>query len=384
MNPAGRTGTARPLRVLLIEDSTADAALLVHELRRGGFEPLARRVDNKRDLGDALDEPWDLIICDYAMPAFDAPGALSVIRGRHIETPCIIVSGVLGEEHAVAALRSGAQDFVLKDNLSRLVLAVERELRDSEARIKTATAATASSAAEASLKEQEDVLRQLRMVNAQLEDRVCERTAELSATLKEREILLQEVHHRVKNNLQVISSLINLQLCRLSDATSREALAQCRSRVQSMALVHEKLYLSNNYSLVPFAEYARKLAATVLHAAGVSPADISMEISFEDIALGVDKAIPCGLILNELVTNALKHAFRDGERGTIWLDLRRIDEGSVRLSVRDNGMGIAEGVNLRKSESLGMHLIFTLAQQLDGTVDVQVQDGTLFELRFPA
>jgi two-component sensor histidine kinase len=151
-----------------------------------------------------------------------------------------------------------------------------------------------------------------------------------------------------------------------------------------MALVHEKLYLSNNYSLVPFAEYARKLAASVLHAAGVSPADISLEFSFDDIALGVDKAIPCGLILNELVTNALKHAFRDGQRGTIWLDLRRVADGTVRLAVRDNGVGIAEGVNLRKCESLGMHLVFTLAQQLDGTVDVHVQDGTLFELRFPA
>jgi two-component sensor histidine kinase len=374
----------RPLRVLLIEDNDSDAKLLLRELRRGGYDPVAQRVDTKGDLESALDEPWDIILCDYGMPALDAPGALSVIRGRHIETPCIIVSGTIGEEHAVAALRSGAQDFVLKDNLSRLVPAVERELRDSEMRIKHAIAATALQAAEGASKEKEERLGQLRMVNAQLEDRVRQRTAELSATLKEREILLQEVHHRVKNNLQVISSLISMQMRRLSDLGSQDALAECRSRVQAMALIHDKLYQSNDYARVPFAEYARKLAADVHHATGVSPANVSLEIAFEDITLAVDKAIPCGLILNELITNALKHGFRNGQRGTIWLELGRVDGGRVRLAVRDNGVGIPIGADVRNSESLGMHLVFTLAEQLDGVLEVRTQDGTLFELTFPA
>jgi PAS domain S-box-containing protein len=142
----------RPLRLLMIEDSDDDAALLLRELRRAGYDPVAQRVDTVADLERALDESWDIILCDYRMPMLDALKALSVVRGRAIDTPCIIVSGTVGEEHAVAALRSGAQDFVLKDKLTRLAPAIERELRDSETRIKHALAESTLRATEASFR----------------------------------------------------------------------------------------------------------------------------------------------------------------------------------------------------------------------------------------
>jgi PAS domain S-box-containing protein len=142
----------RPIRLLMIEDSDDDAALLVRELRRAGYEPTSRRVDTVPDLERALEDSWDIILCDYRMPTLDAISALSVIRGRQIDTPCIIVSGTVGEEHAVAALRSGAQDFVLKDKLTRLAPAIERELRDSEIRLKHARAESTLRATEASLR----------------------------------------------------------------------------------------------------------------------------------------------------------------------------------------------------------------------------------------
>ena len=170
---------------------------------------------------------------------------------------------------------------------------------------------------------------QLRTLHAELEHRVEERTAELQATLEEREVLLQEVHHRVKNNLQLISSLINMQVRALgNDASRAGALRECQTRVQAMALIHEKLYQSKDYTRVPFSEYARSLAANVFHATGVSPEGVALELHIEDAALAVDKAIPCGLILNELITNALKHAFPGGRSGTIRVELTTASDGA--------------------------------------------------------
>ena len=143
---------SRPLRVLVIEDSDDDAELLLRELRRVGYEPLSERVDTAPALTRALEASWDLIVCDFRMPTLDALTALALVRGRQIDTPFIIVSGTVGEEHAVAALRSGAQDFVLKQNLTRLGPAIERELRDSETRIKRALAETTLRATEASFR----------------------------------------------------------------------------------------------------------------------------------------------------------------------------------------------------------------------------------------
>jgi PAS domain S-box-containing protein len=149
--PGGATNR-RGLRVLLVEDNPDDAALLLRELRKVGYEPDSRRVDVMRHLQEALDSSWDLILCDCQMPGLDAPMAVAAIRGRHIDTPCIIVSGTVGEEHAVAAMRSGAQDFILKSNLSRLGPAIERELRDSEIRIRHAKAQSALRATEQSFR----------------------------------------------------------------------------------------------------------------------------------------------------------------------------------------------------------------------------------------
>ncbi len=228
-------------------------------------------------------------------------------------------------------------------------------------------------------REREGLLGQLRTLNTQLEQRVEARTADL----KEREVLLQEVHHRVKNNLQVISSLINMQARLLGDHASRDALLECQMRVQAMALIHEKLYQSRDYTRVPFSEYTRDLAGSVFHATGVSPAGIALELAIEDVVLAVDKAIPCGLILNELITNALKHAFKDGRPGTIRVELTQAPGGELRLAVDDDGMGLPPGFDLRNPPSLGLHLVQMLAQQLDAKLEVEATRGTCFRVTIP-
>jgi len=232
--------------------------------------------------------------------------------------------------------------------------------------------------------ERENLLVRLQISSSELEQRVNERTAELSATLNEREVLLQEIHHRVKNNLQVISSLMNLQLRRISDQATREALQEGQARVQAISLIHEMLYQSGDYANVHFSEYARKLAANVFGMVGVAPDCISLQVVIDNVVLAVDKAIPCGLILNELITNALKHAFPHGRRGTVRVALVRAGVGKLQLSVVDDGVGMPAGFDMRHTHSLGMHLVGTLAEQLGAEFEMTQDRGTSLKFTFAA
>ncbi len=232
-------------------------------------------------------------------------------------------------------------------------------------------------------REREALLAQFKELNADLEQRVQARTAALSAALQEREVLLQEVHHRVKNNLHVIASLMEMQARLLPLGEGHHALQECQGRVHAIALIHEKLYQSKNYAEVPFADYIRGLASEIFQATGVSPNAVSLKLAVGDLTIAVDKAIPCGLILNELITNALKHAFPDGRRGTIHVALARVDGGRLRLSVADDGIGFPEGFEIRQQKSLGLRLIGTLARQLDATLSSSGSGGASFELTFP-
>ena len=230
--------------------------------------------------------------------------------------------------------------------------------------------------------EREDLLVRLKVSSADLEQRVNERTSELSATLNEREVLLQEIHHRVKNNLQVISSLMNLQLRSITDPPTREALQEAQSRVKAISLIHEMLYQSTDYANVPFSEYARKLTANVFDVVGVAPGCVSLDLAIDDVALAVNQAIPCGLILNELITNALKHGFPNGRRGTVRVALGKLDTGNLQLSVTDDGVGIPAGLDIRHTKSLGMHLVHTLAEQLGAELEMARDQGTSMKFTF--
>jgi PAS domain S-box-containing protein len=210
-----------------------------------------------------------------------------------------------------------------------------------------------------------------------------ERTADLTASLKERDVLLQEIHHRVKNNLQIISSLINMQVRRLHSAPAATALKECKTRVETISLIHEKLYQTRDFSNVAFPDYARSLANTVLHVAEAANR-VTLEHHVAAVALPVDKAIPCGLILNELLTNALKHAYPEGRSGTIQIRLRRLPGEQLELQVRDNGIGMADPDIRKVHGSIGLQLVATLAEQLGGEVSIEVDNGTLVSVRFPA
>lgn len=224
---------------------------------------------------------------------------------------------------------------------------------------------------------------ELHSLNLELEQRVTTRTEQLSAMLKERDVLLQEIHHRVKNNLQVISSLINMQVRRLSDGPNRDALSDCQTRVQAIALIHETLYQSRDYAQIPFSEYAKSLSNVVFHA-GAQPSSVTLELDIAEVSLAVDRAIPCGLILNELISNALKHAFPEGRPGTVRVELSSLAAGRLTLAIEDDGVGIPTDLDVSRSGRLGLQLVRTLAGQLDAELFVQRARGTRFELSFAA
>ena len=205
----------------------------------------------------------------------------------------------------------------------------------------------------------------------------------LRASLREKEVLLQEVHHRVKNNLQIVNSLINMQLRRLTEASTRETLEQCQHRVQAIALIHEQLYQSKSLADVPLADYVGRLARDILKAASVPANHVALELAIADIALPIDKAIPCGLILNELITNALKHAFPGGRQGSIRIQAEVLVDGNVQLVIADSGVGLPAGFAIKRCQSMGLQLVNTLAEQLDAQLEVYTRGGTFFQLTFP-
>jgi PAS domain S-box-containing protein len=204
----------------------------------------------------------------------------------------------------------------------------------------------------------------------------------LRASLKEKETLLREIHHRVKNNMQIISSLFNLQAVHIKDPDALRALREGQNRIRSMALIHEKLYKSHDLSKVEFASYIRSLSTYLFQFFKVNPARVRLESDLQDIHLDINSAIPCGLLVNELVSNALKHAFPEERRGVISIGLRREDDGTIRLRVADDGVGLPEDFDIRRSASFGLQIVDLLIGQLDGRIEVDKKLGTSFTISF--
>jgi two-component sensor histidine kinase/CHASE1-domain containing sensor protein len=204
---------------------------------------------------------------------------------------------------------------------------------------------------------------------------------ELAAALNAQEILLRELHHRVKNNLQVIASLFSLQARYLPDPRYREIFEESRNRVFSIALAHEKLYRSKDLGRIDFSEYARNLVSHLHSNLGPNSA-ISVITDINEVTLPVETAIPCGLVINELVTNAFKHAFPAGRVGAIRVVLREVDPARWLVAVEDDGIGLPAQISLGKTDSLGLDLVSILATQIGAEVEVTREKGTSFRLTF--
>lgn len=208
--------------------------------------------------------------------------------------------------------------------------------------------------------------------------------SQIKASLTEKEVLLKEIHHRVKNNLQIISSLLNLQVENLKDEQAVGIFKVSQNRIESMALIHEKLYQSKDLARINFADYIRDLVASLFCAYEVNSEAIALKLYIDDVFLGIDAAIPCGLILNELVLNSLKYAFPAGKAGEICVALYSENTNNFQLIVRDNGIGLPPNFDFRNTESLGLQLVDTLTNQLEGTIELDTTKGVEFKITFSA
>jgi|GEM_PF-1822825 PAS domain S-box-containing protein len=465
----------KALHVLMVEDREDDVLLVMEELKRGGYDPCYERVETEEGMRAALaGKAWDLVLCDYSLPRFDVRRAFAVMREAGPDLPFIVVSGQIGEETAVACMKGGAHDYVMKDNLSRLVPAIERELRESAVRLEKKCAEEALRQSEAKLKRltdsAQDIIFRMSLLDGAYEyispavtgitgyspeqfyenpylmreiihpdwrdyfderwrellngegqpsceypvvtgsgdvkwlhqlniivtgdkgkpialegiarDITGRRQAEeaLRTSLHEKEVLLREVHHRVKNNLSVIVSLLELQSYRVSDGPTLSALKGSADRVRTMAMIHSKLYRSKDLTRVNLGEYLRELANQLVQSHGASRG-IRFAFDVEEISFDIGTGVSLGLIVNELLSNALKHAFVPHGEGEIRIGLREA-RGEIILTLSDTGTGLSDDYDFTRPVTLGLRLVNALVTQLDGTISLEREDGTAFTIAF--
>lgn len=223
------------------------------------------------------------------------------------------------------------------------------------------------------------------MLKSQLEQIINDRKLaeeKLTVSLREKEVLLAEVHHRVKNNLAVITSLLNLKMNSVLNEHTRHVLLDCRNRVASMALIHEKLYRSNSFDKINVRQYLFDLIEEIRYSYPSGTENIEIKVNCSDIYIQLTSAIPCGLILNELITNSYKYAFDDARGGVIQVDMEQ-ENNTLHMKVADNGKGFNLADAQLKSESLGLMLIESLTEQLDGKGGYEFASGTLYKMSFP-
>jgi two-component sensor histidine kinase len=205
----------------------------------------------------------------------------------------------------------------------------------------------------------------------------------LKKSLAEKEVMLKEIHHRVKNNLQVISSLVSIQADNLTDERMRDEFNDVCDRIRSMALIHEKLYRTGDLAHLDFAEYSTSLLQYLWNSHATLAEKVQLNLVLAPVSMSIETAVPCGLLLNELASNALKHAFPNNRSGNVTVSLEHAPStNTVHLRVCDDGIGLPAGVNWRQSKSLGLRLVIILAGQLHATVDTGTGPGTDFRVTF--
>ena len=349
--------------ILVVDDQPSQ--LLSHEaiLRELG-ERLVTARSGREALQRLMDEDFAVILLDVNMPDMDGFETASLIHQhpRFEKTPIVFVTGAQPTTlDRLKGYRVGAVDYVevpVVPEILRSKVAVFVDLNRKR--------------------------RDLQRLNDALQAEIAQRrnAEEAVRHSREKEVLLQEIHHRVKNNLQIITSLLRMQSRAVQDPAFSEALRECQNRVASMALIHDKLYRARDLARVSFGEYVRDLTNNILTSYALPAQRVRVRLDIDDLSLSLDCAVPCGLILNELMSNCLKHAFPVGHSGTVYIGFHAEGEEELCLVVRDDGVGVPADVDLGRTSSLGWRLIRALVEQLGGVVECQTAGGTSVEIRF--
>ncbi|MBI9109219.1 MAG: response regulator [Spirochaetales bacterium] len=319
-------------------------------------------------------EDIDLIVVDLQMPELDGLEVLKAVTETSPELPIIVVSGtgVIGD--VVEALRLGAWDYLLKPVEDLLVFkhAVEKSLE--RARLK-----------EEHQNYQDDLERQVLSRTAELEAEVGMRRSaeiEMRKTLQEKEVLLQEVHHRVKNNLAIISAFVSLKEQGESDSDIRNTFQDLQQRIKTMALVHEKLYQSDNFKEISVRDYVNDLCSEIVGNYNTGTLSVESRTNVEDLFFTLDVLIPIGLIINEIVINSIRHAFTGIAMPLVMVNLSLENESEVILCIADNGNGFIETEDDKKNNHFGIEIIKALVIQLHGSMKYKTVGGTEYIIKF--
>jgi len=464
------------LKLLILEDVLFDVELIERELQKADIKFTSKIVDKEKNYIQAINNfKPDLILADHSLPHFDGLSALEIAKKECPNVPFIFVSGKIGEEFAVEALKSGATDYVFKGNLSKIVHAINRALEEVEEqeklecaereliksheflieaqkigkmgsweydveknsvkcsnelynilnaksspnslsfdefldlinpsdvnfvreKIETAIQNKNSFSYEYSINCNDNSTKilschgkvlsdnnngSLRIIGTE-QDITDRKKAEdkLRESLEEKDMLLQEIHHRVKNNLQVIYSLLRLQSRFIQDEKSQEIFKETQNRIRSIAVLHEKLYRSKDLGRIGFADYVISLVKDLFHSYGTDTNQVNLNVNIENIYLNIETAIPCGIIINELVTNSLKHAFPSGKKGNITIEAFKDAKEKITLIVKDDGIGIPSEIDLDDIESLGLQLVQYLTNRIKGEIFLNRENGTEIKIIF--
>jgi len=366
----------RPYTIIFVEDDKVDQMAFERFAKREHFPfeyVIAGSVEQTRQLLHAT--PVDAAVIDYVL----GDGVAFDLFDDLLGIPIILVTGIGNEEVAVRAMKAGAYDYLIKDQegnyLKTLALTVENAIQRKQDELELQ-------------KHRERLAELVEQRTQELKNEIQERTRaqeELQASLKEKEVLLRELHHRVKNNLQVISSLLDLQSEDIQDPQARDIFLEAQNRIRSMAHIHEQLYQSSNLAELDVHAYIAQLAHTLLQSYGKT--GISLMIDVAAVPLDVDTAVSCGLIINELMSNSLKYAFpqkrqpRDSHE--IRITLHPHNPAMLLLEVQDNGIGFPHILSEEhQALSFGLRLVKMLVRQLKGEITIDSAHGTKITIIF--
>ncbi|MFC1925976.1 sensor histidine kinase [Chloroflexota bacterium] len=365
-------------QVMIVEDEGIIAKDIEYLIKDLGYAVPAIADTGKEAIDKARKIRPDLVLMDiYLKGDMDGVQAAEEIRDR-FDIPVVYLSAYGDDEIIQRAKVTEPYGYILKPIREReLFIAIEIALYKHDA--------------EKKLKErgQPSGIRNSDPVSAdkQLQPEITDHDQigeQIKALLEEKNMLLKEIPHRVKNNLQIICSILSIQSRYTKNKEVLEILSDNENRIQSMALIYEKLYLSESLTKIAFGEYIRSLTTNLFRSFSPQSSAVTLELNTEDVLMSIDTAIPCGLILNELVSNCLKHAFPAGRKGKMSINFNLSGDDKLVLVVSDNGAGFPKKFNLQSVESLGLQLVVSLVNQLNATIELDSSAGSTFRIVFAA
>jgi len=375
------------MRILIVDDQDENRYLLKKLLAGFGHETV-EAANGKAALELLEAGLFDLVISDILMPVMDGYQLCREVRSRDRfrNIPFVFLTATYIEDKDEAfALKLGADAFYRKPIDPRTFFSGITALLEDLKSGKRQRRETDGDEKEILTLYNERLIHKLESKMVRLEEEISEREKAqqaMRAALKEKEALIREIHHRVKNNMQIISSLINLSSRDIKDPATLDALRQIKLRIRSMAMVHEKLLKSDSPDHVDFGDFLQDLAIHLFQFFRIEEGRIALKMETEPLGLPIESAVPCALIACEALSNALKHAFPGERKGEIVVTLRRLSSGDALLSIRDDGIGFPGHINVAEAPSMGLTIMNSLVQQIGGRLEVVAGRGSDFRVTF--